>query len=483
MADKQYTLEQIREAKEIAQALGMQTGEKNDVLSTTLTAQSLYDRNPGNTNQLGVFTGVGIRPGMWNATARPKSFARIVPFRPSVYTNESLEIMTGVTAGSGSNSTSSCAAAPTPGVLKTARQTYTFGIVNMDTTRFDMTTEGARYNRAVVDRDVYNAAAVDNPFIPQLPGIEGTDIASNNLRAAMYTLGIEIERNISTVLFTGVAGTEDNAYRGVARQWAGLDALIKTGYTDAQTGAAAPVMDSDVVGFNANIVGGTDAYGRDIVQALNDTVFGLRERASQVASTLPTHVAIMRPDLFRRLSQIWAEADAFYHVTGSTSTPVYATGSELQDARRAMQNGQYITLDDGSYLPVVLDDTIPRLPTANATYSSDIYIPALEWGGVPLLSMEYFPMNNPDAEAVAGMGTPGASMVINNGMYRLFRFETGGCINWKVFGKFRMILDAPFVSGRIDNCIYTAYHKQQDAIPGSAWSFHNNGGNSYRLSQ
>lgn len=480
MADKQYTLDELRE---LASALGLSAGQKNDVFSTTLTNQSLYNVNPGNTNQLGVFTGAGIRPGMWNATARTRTFATVVPFNRSIYTNEMLEIMTGVTAGTGTNSTSSCAAAPTPGVLKTARQAYTFGIVNMDTTRFDITGEGARYNRAVDNREMYNNAMMTNPFIPALPGVEGTDLASNNLRAAMYTLGIEIERNISTVLFSGVAGTEADTYLGVARQWAGLDNLIKTGYADSQTGALAPVMDSDVQGFNANVVAGTDAYGRDIVQALNDLVFGLRERARQVASTLPTHIAIMRPDLFRRLSQVWAEADAFYHVTGAAATPVYATGMELQDARRAMQAGQYIILDDGSQLPVVLDDSIPRLPTANATYSSDIYVPALEWGGIPLLQFEYFPMDNPDAEAIASMGTPGHSMVINNGMYRLFRFETGGCLNYKVYGKFRMILDAPFVSGRLDNVLYTSFYKQVDPIPGSSWSFYSNGGNSYRLSQ
>lgn len=481
MAEKQYTLEQIKEAQEIAAALGMSAGEKNDVFSTTLTNQSLYNVNPGNTSQLGVFTGVGIRPGMWNATARVRTFANIVPFNRSVYTNEMLEIMTGVTAGTGNNSTSSCAAAPTPGVLKTMRQAYTFGIINMDTTRFDMTGEGARYNRAVVDRDMYNTAMMNNPFIPALPGIEGTDITSNNLRAAMYTLGIEIERSVSTVNFTGVAATEDNAFRGVARQWAGLDALIKTGYADSQTGAVAPVVDSDVQSFNANVVGGTDANSRDIVGALNDLVYGLRERASQVASTVPTHVAIMRPDLFRQLSRIWAEADAFYHVTGAAATPVYATGSELQDARRAMQRGQYIILDDGSQLPVVLDDSLPRDVLGNNYYKSDIYVPALEWGGVPLLQYEYFPMDNPDAEAVASMGTPGHSMVINGGLYRLFRFETGGCINWKVYGKVRMILDAPFVSGRLDDVWYNSYYKQQDPLPGM--SFHSNGGNSYRLSQ
>lgn len=483
MAEKQYTLEQIKEAKEIAAALGMSTGEKHDVFSTTLTNQSLYNFNPGNTAQYGLFQTPGGRPGIWNATAHPRTFTTEVPFEPTTVWQELLDIMTGVTATTGTNSTSSCAAAPTPGVLKTMRIPYTFGIINMDTRTFDVTQVGAVNNRSVMKKDIYNQKVEENPFVPNIPGIAGDNLAGDELRAALYALGVAVERAVGTVNFTGVAATEDNAVPGIARQWAGLDALIKTGYTDSVTGLAAAVVDSDIQTFNANVVGGSDAFSRDIVDAINDLIYGLRERARQVASATPTHALIMRGDLFRQITRIWAEQDAFYHVTGAAGTPISVMGSELQNERREMQRGRMLILDDDSRIPVIIDDTIERRTMGNNFYSSDIYVVAMEWGGVQTLKYQFFNMANTTAEDLASFGTGsiGNSVTINNGLYRLFRFETGGCTHWKIFARPRLILDAPFVHGKLQGAQYNSYYKQQDPLPGM--SFHRNGGRSYNTSQ
>jgi hypothetical protein len=69
------------------------------------------------------------------------------------------------------------------------------------------------------------------------------------------------------------------------------------------------------------------------------------------------------------------------------------------------------------------------------------------------------------------------SMTMNNGLYRVFRMERGGCIQWKFFARPRMMFDAPFVHYRVDNLNYTNYAPTRDPIPG--FSLYSNGGRSF----
>lgn len=472
---KEFTDDQVQ----IMLDQGMLGGAKHDVSSTTPSAQALHGAFPGNANMYGVFSYPGVRPGMFDATARVRSITNIIPMFRSEYINEIIEIMTGVTAGSGNNATSACADAPKAGNLKTCQQTYTFGIIHLGTKVDDITQIGLRRNRADVDRMRYNQAMVDNPWLPNVPGIGGDGAFTSRLRSAMYTLGVELERNVSPVMYVGAAGTESNTYRGVARQWAGLDNLIKTGYTDAVTGLACPRADSDVVSWNAEI-DGTDTFSRDIVEAFTDTYFSARDRASQVGLNDVQWAFIMRPDLFRRLTEVWACSYATYRCSGTTTEPVNLDARSIYDTRISMFNGEYLLID-GQQVRVILDDSIARDTLGNNHYKSDVYMVALSWAGRPLLFGEYFPLNNAEAEEyLTGAGIPEATTAtVNNGLYRVFKRQTKACIEYDFFSRLRLILDAPFLSSRIDDIRYKSYYKQQDALPGM--SFHYNGGVSYRL--
>lgn len=477
-----YTAEQIAHAEKVAAVLeSLSAGEKNDVFSTTLTNQSLYNVNPGNIDQLGVFTTPGVRPGMFNLTARTRSIASAIPFMSSEIWNEAYDIMTGATQGSAAsgNSINTCAAAPTPGVLKTMKRIFQFGMIHMDTPTFDRTKAGGVYNRAVMTRQMYNNAQVNNPFIPQLPGVNGEGAAQNELRAAMYTLGKGIEDAVVKVNMVGSASSQaaaDTTYAGIPIQWDGLATQIKTGYADSVSGFPATSVDSDVQTFAA-AVGGTDSLGRDLVNAMNDLVYGRRELARKIGLTEPTFAFVMRGDLFREVTRIWAEQLAFYHVTGAAGTPIMGEATYFQQLRQQMQGGNYLMLDDASQVPVIIDDSMPRRPTANNTFQSDILLVALQSGGVQLLHYEFYNMNNAGSAALNGMGSGSAGMVINGGMYYLFRLETGGCVSWKVVARPRLILDAPFLSGRLDRVEYTVLFKNTDAIVGE--SYYRDGGVSY----
>ena len=469
---KAYTIEELK-------ALGvLNVGAKNDPSSTTISSQSLYGPMPGNNAQAGVFSGAGVRPGMYSATTRARTFVSELPFFATDVYNELVEIETGVTDGTGNNTTSSCGDAPEPGVLKTMRVSSLHGVIHMETKVHDITQVGMRQTRASVDREMFNTAAVNNPLLPTIDGsVDGADRAASELRASLFDVGIEIERNAGRVNFVGVQGTEDNTYRGVARQWRGLDDLIKTGYTDSATGLAAPAADSVVESFNA-IVSGDDALGRNIVEAFTDAFFAANDRALQVSAVNPDYAIVCRSDAARALYERWAVALTTYRADGAQYAEITRDGFALQQMRQEMQNGRYLLID-GVRVPVIYDDSIPRETLGNNYYKSDAYGVALRWGSRPLVYFEYFNMGNEDANELANLiGGADDSRVINNGLYRVFKKNQGGCYQYSFFARPRLMLDAPFVHFRVDDIFYNNYAKTRDPRPGM--SLYQDGGVSYR---
>lgn len=479
MAEKTYTLAQIKEMRELVDAFGL--GEKHDTASTTPSAQALHGVNPGNSAQQGLFSNPGVRPGMYDATFRPRSFASMIQVNPNPVLNEKIEILTGVTAGSGNNVTGACAPGPNGGMFKTCQQLYTYGELHISTRIDDITKIGQRLNRADVDRVVYNNGLNMNPWLPNVPGIDGDGRIQSRTRASFYTTFTELERNVGQVMFAGVSGTADNTYRGVATQFAGLDGLIKTGYTDAVNGVACAAADSIVETFNAAIDGGTDSKSRTIIQAMTDAIYAAEDRGNELGISAVNRPIVMRHDLFRSLVDVWSCAYAVSYCTSSAAgQPLTRDATAVSALRDSMYTGRYLLID-GVQRPVFFDDSIPRQTLGNNYYQSDIYIPAVSWAGAPLLYAEYFPLDNAEANEFANFigGNGMDTLTLNNGMWRAFKYVTGGCLNYDFYAKVRLILDAPFLSARVDNLFYKSYAQTRDAIPG--FSNYNNGGSTYRL--
>jgi hypothetical protein len=69
--------------------------------------------------------------------------------------------------------------------------------------------------------------------------------------------------------------------------------------------------------------------------------------------------------------------------------------------------------------------------------------------------------------------------VLNNGLFIVGKRSTGLCIEWHIQSRMRLILDAPFLSGRVDDLIYTLVDPIAEAIPGV--SNYRNGGVTRRV--
>jgi hypothetical protein len=463
------------ELKALEKAGVLQIAQKHDPGSTTLTAAPLHGAFHGAPTQFGIFSTPGVKPQRFNATPRPQSIMNLIPFRKSDLINEIIEIVTGVTAGAGNNATTFCGNPPVYGQLKTCQQAYTFGRIFFGTRLNDLTQIGQRKNRADIPAEILNDAMTNNPLLPQVPGIQAIGDTMSQLRTEFYTAGVGLEREAVQVNWSGTQGTENNTYRGIMTQWSGLDNQIKTGYTDAVNGLACSAADSVVSSFNTSITG-TDSNSLDFVEASHDVYNALKQRAKRVGLSV-AWVIVMREEHFIRATDAWACAYSTYRCSGAQYAEQNTDAMQTQALRIQMLQGQYL-LFDGVQVPVQFDDGIPREVVANNTYKSDMYFVPLSADGIPTLYYDYFDMENAYsrefAEFVGGTNT----RVINGGLYLVGKRETPFCQEYQFAAKLRLILEAPFLAGRLDDTQYTFFQKIRDSIPGQ--SFYANGGVTYR---
>lgn len=475
IGQKEYTEEQV---KFLAEEGLLGIGQKNDPAGSTANASPLHGpfQNLSST-QSGALSLPGGRPGMWNAMARPNSWLDIVSVEKSVYTNEILDTLTGQTADGSSNATNFCGNPPEPGVLKTARQTYSWGSFYGKTRLNAIAEVGQLKDRGDMARNVLNNPAVNNPFIPDV--MKRALDTNSQFSNEMYTFGNAMERSTEVVSIQGTAGTDNSRY-GWFKEFKGLDGLIKTGHTDSVSNLAAAAMDSVVIPFNAAITGtAAGGDGRTFTEVLDDTFYALEDRARQVGARGQIQYAIvMRQEMFRKAVEVQANKYWFYKQTGGQYNEINGQATELQNLRLAMLNGQYL-ISKGTQYPVVFSEGVEFYALGSGNYKGDIYIVPVSWGGVPLLRLQYFPMDNQYSQEFATAFGTTDIQTLNNGMFLVGKRYTPLCLEFHFQARMRLVLDTPWLAARIDDVSFSYTNvATRTALPGS--SLYVNGGVSWR---
>lgn len=455
--------------------------QKNTPASTTLTAPALHGPFQGNAAQYGIFAGPGVRPEMFTTLVRPRSFARALgaPQR-SRFTEEKLEVMTGVTASDCTNATGFCGDPPTVGQGKVCEQIYKFGEWYVKTNLNAVPQVGQFRNRADVPRDILNRPPSENPLIPDVMfAMNNTD---DQLAYELWLIGVDHERQMEKVLVNGdiTQGSADTEC-GYIKEFNGLDGQIKTGYVDASTQFACPAMDSAIITFNADVggtIGGGD--GRNIVQAGTDMYFGLRSRASKMGMDEVQWGILMREEHFRSLVENWACTYATYRCNTNAGGQTFTLNEDTartNELRLQMMNGQYL-LHDNIPVPVIFSEGITREGLGYQQFKSDMYYVPFTWRGTQLTRLEFFPMDNPNAARIGNFDGFGVDY-LNNGMYVVGNRNTGLCVEYHVASKMRLILETPWLAGRIDDVQYTFQAPIRQSDPADT-HYYADGGTTYR---
>jgi hypothetical protein len=400
---------------------------------------------------------------------------------PSLNLTERRELMTGVTAASGTNATSTCADPPTVGQGKVCEINYEWGEYKVKTKFNTRASAGMLRDYSERNGVILNQGPDNHPFIPDI--FFRMTNANSLLQNEFWNIGVAMQRSHSIVGIRGNSATASaNTNHGWIAEYDGLDRLIKTGHTDAKTSVACPAADSIVTTFNAE-VGGTIASpdGRNIVQAATDLAWSLQQRAMNFGMDGTLWAIVMRPEMFRAMVEVWACNYATYRCNSNSGGNTFTLNEDTvrtNDLRLEMMRGQYLLID-GLQWPVVFSEGITREGVGANHFKADMYFVPVSWQNTPLLTLEYFPLDNPVAAEYFNWLGADNETVLNNGMWAAGEKEVPFCKEYHFYTKQRLILETPHLAGRIDDVRFTFRANPRLADPADTW-YYADGGKTYQ---
>jgi hypothetical protein len=465
--------------------------------AATLKAVSATPRSSGYAHgSYGLMSAPGMSRDVINAMMLPHlGLMKLLPNRPSNEDYAFYGILTGQTAATGTfngtNAAGVCADPPTAGLLKLCEQSYRFGRQSMMTPVLELDRIGRRNNRGEFDdfRLIGGPYQANMPGAPSVPGNGGIQNALNGEVAKVsYELANDWVRNFGPFLYSG--NRTNNTGGGIILEYNGLNALINTGYRDAESGVACPRADSLVYNFRSQNVETSPATKSGIVAVITGIDRQVRYRAIEMGLAPARWVLAMRWSAFYQLTEVWPCAYSTYRCLQadsglSAAQPAVNDALKLQEMRNEMRGdwdartGQFLWID-GIKREVVIDDTIPETALAAGAFNSTIYwVPLTVIGGFQATYMEYMNYDTPEgAMAAAKILAPGDSFFTTDGGRFLWhkRPPTAYCVQAQVKAEPRLILRTPQIAARLDNVAYTPFAHEDDWSTASNVYYFLNGG-------
>lgn len=479
LPDVRYTKEQFEFAMEVMRKQ-LDEHRKNDPVNTAGTAPSLHGLNPSGT--LGLFGYPGTNPRMFSTIVRAAgSFSRALEARGNIFLRERVELLTGVTAETGTNPENFCGTAARPGVLKVCMQDYEFGKMLASTDTVELPEQGAYFSRADIDRTI---EPINDPslFVPDVV-TRATNPNSQSWNQ-MYKLGVSLERQWEKVIIQGnksAAATGAGSLPYWIKQFEGLDRLIKTGYVDFVSGVACPAVDSRVINFNANLTGSSATFGT-LVDTILDVHNGMAVQLVDMGYSFEDLAGafVVHPRMWRPLTRMWP---CNYNTVGcivvnNDGERINIDAGEQRRMQDEMYAGRYLMVD-GMRIPVLFSWAVPITNVGADLYTGSMYFVPFRLGGQIVTWIEYFDMGNAQQVEFESLGgTAPLSRPINGGLYRIGQKAEPFCIEYKLASKARLRFDAPFAAYRIDNITFQDRSRLRSPYIGE--SYHANGGQTSR---
>lgn len=436
---------------------------------------NLYMHGPG-----GLLTFPGADPVVFHTIMGAQSLLSNLPANPSLYMNPTYYTITGVQGDTGSEKNTVCANAPVAGAKKACLTTSVFG-------RYERSTAEIELNRLgqLIDRSdpmdlvlVGNPLAQQNPVFGAGPGSVATpnDLLVNEVSQKFWDRAISFHRLLSLQAWTG--NPINNSVGGGYREMTSIPVLVNTGYVDAETGQTCPSVDSYVRNYG---YGRVDANCDNLVAAITDMYYQVKDRAFRSGMSPVRWVIAMRPQLFYAITGCWP---CSYLTTGcvlpNANHELTIDSADQIRLRDEMRSGKYLLID-GERVQVILDDSIPEdTNTTNANvpsgcFGTDIFLlPMSVVGGRSVFFLEYFQYANPSLIDAIG------NMVLGKieGAFLTWVRQTNQCVQWQSKIEPRLVLRTPWLAARLDDVVYCPIQHERDADP--AGPYHVDGGRTYR---
>lgn len=449
----------------LQQLVGLLTAQK--AVSTTPT--TTYAHGPG-----GLLSAPGLSKDIINAMLLPHmGLQSRLPSYPSNEANPLYAILTGVTATTGSEPTGVCDDPPVAGLAKLCEQSYVFGRQSRMTRVFELDRLGITTNRG----EFYDFNLVGNPFggagdnanIPSVPGGGAVGQINSEVGKQMFELAVAWGRDFGPRLYTG--NPTNNTAGGGDKYYRGLDALINTGYRDAETGVACAAADSIVWNYASSNV--STASMSNMIRTITSIARRLKLNARNMGLNPVKWVIAMRETLFYELTEGWPCNYMTYRCSNvfSAGQPQTTSSAELMAMRTEMRGnldertGQFLWID-GEKWEVVFDDFIPETALANGAFNSSIYfVPLTVVGGRRVSYMEYvnYDMTGGFMDGARAFAPDGAYFTTDGGRFAWHKKPPANfCVQALVKSEPRLILRTPMLAARITNVAYTPLAHERD---------------------
>ncbi len=449
-------------SKQWQPAYGDAVGYKHDTGGSPITVG--YSHGPG-----GNLSFPGVDPQVFHTHVGHRGILGQLPSTPSVFTNPTYEIYTGVTAESGAEKDAVCDAAPVAGLLKTGLLTSVFGRYERQTSEIELNRLGQRNDRAdPMDLSLVGSPIQQSGLFNTGPAGNGppTDLLSNEFSRKMWELATSFHRLLGKQIWTG--SPANNSAGAGYKELTGLDLLVATGHTDAQTNLALPSADSDVKDFNYLDVA---ANGAALVDAISMMYHTRKSLAIQTGIMPVRFVLVMHPDLFHEVSAVWP---CSYLTSGCALPDIGGGGAILNlqgDAQIALRDQirteRFLPIE-GDRIEVIVDDGIPQSTSTDdanvpeAAFSSDIYLlPMSVAGGNSVLFLEHFQYDNPSLSDALG------NLVLGRieGAWITVPTQSRWCLQWQTKIEPRLVLRTPWLAARLDNVVASPLQRTRSPFP------------------
>lgn len=444
------------------EASGLGVGWRHDASGTPISTG--YSHGPQ-----GMLTFPGVDPQVFTTVVGNRGILGELRAVPSVYTNPTFYVITGVQDESGSEKTAVCDDPPTAGLMKGGLVTAPFGRFERQTPELELNRLGQRNDRA----DPLDLRMVGSPIDQGGPFSQGAmspstpgDLLTNEVSRKFWELNVSLHRLISTKLWTG--NPANNTAGGGYKEFPGFDNLIITGHVDAETNTSLPSLDSDVVSFGNNRV---DSNGTLLVDRLAYMYMTRKDLAERSGLAPVRWVFAMRPELFWEVTKIFPCSYLTYacNLTGSNQQVTINAADQVR-MRDDMRAGKYLMIN-GERIDVVLDDGIAFLDgnemgTSTAPrgcFSSSIYlIPMSVLGGQAVTFLEYFDYTNPSLSEALQLGDGGVRV---EGPWLVGVARKSWCVKWHVKLEPRLIMRTPWLAGKLQNVVYCPTENARQPFP------------------
>lgn len=268
---------------------------------------------------------------------------------------------------------------------------------------------------------------------------------NDELMWSLTLAGIALKQDLKRMLISGNASNTG--------EFAGLEALVNTGYVDARDSRRCTAMDSTVIDWNNAAMSAAGPNGVNVlIDYLIDIVRRIRTRAAwaNLGGISTGDMVLVMPAYLR---DALLDTFTFWSIqAGNQYAEINFANYETRTFRNSLNGGQYgdgQIFIDGTPLPIIVYEWHPMTQVA-PYFIGDIYVLTRRVGNMPVLWGQYIDMSKP-ANSFSNQAGYAHYKATDGGKFLTYWKTDNTCTEATVLMRPNLYMSAPWAQARITN--------------------------------